>query len=57
MQQQLQVEKAKQREQAADQVVVRASELDELADLFIDCIHTARKSLRQTLVKLRLSDG
>jgi hypothetical protein len=43
------------REEAADSVVLKAAELDHLANLFIECVHAQRKSLRQSLIKIRLS--
>jgi hypothetical protein len=34
-------------------VCIKANELDYLSDLFVDCVHAQRKSLRQKLVKMR----
>ena len=42
-----------QREEAAVQLCSKANDLDYLSDLFIECVHAQRKSLRQKLVRLR----
>jgi hypothetical protein len=46
LQQQLEVEKALHREEAASEVVLKAAELDHLSNLFLECVHAQRKSLR-----------
>ena len=46
LKEELEYEKAFQREQAADEVYLKANELDELSNIFIDCIHAHRKTLR-----------
>lgn len=57
LKEELEFEKAAQREQAADEVYLKANEIDELSNVFIDCIHAHRKSLRQQLVKMRFKDN
>lgn len=46
LREELEYEKAGYREQAADEVYLKANEIDELSNIFIDCIHAHRKSLR-----------
>lgn len=43
---QLEFERGAFREEAAEEVYLKANELDELSNLFIECIHAQRKSLR-----------
>mmetsp|Transcript_1161 Transcript_1161/g.1735 ORF Transcript_1161/g.1735 Transcript_1161/m.1735 type:complete len:98 (-) Transcript_1161:1252-1545(-) len=47
LKEELEYEKAAHREQAADEVYLKANEIDELSNVFIDCIHAHRKTLRQ----------
>lgn len=47
LKEELEYEKAAHREQAADEVYLKANENDELSNIFIECIHAHRKSLRQ----------
>ena len=35
---------------------MKAADLDHLSDLFIECIHAQRKSLRQNLIKIKLNE-
>lgn len=56
LKEELEFEKAAHREQAADEVYLKASELDDLSNIFIDCIHAHRKTLRQQLVKMKFKD-
>ena len=53
LQEELDYEKALFREEAAEEVYLKAFELDELSNIFIDCIHAHRKSLRQSLIKMK----
>ena len=53
LKEELEREKAAFREEAAEEVYLKASEIDELSNIFIDCIHAHRKSLRQQLVKMK----
>ena len=53
LKEELEREKAAFREEAAEEVYLKASEIDELSNIFIDCIHAHRKSLRQSLVKMK----
>jgi DNA-binding protein H-NS len=53
LQEQLEMEKAAFREEQADEVVMKADEIEELSNIFIDCIHEQRKTLRQQLLKKR----
>jgi hypothetical protein len=46
LKEELEFEKAAHREQAADEVYLKANEVDELSNIFIDCIHAHRKTLR-----------
>ena len=46
LKEELEVEKAGFREEAADEVYIKANEIDELSNIFIDCIHAHRKALR-----------
>ncbi len=46
LKEELEMEKAGHREQAAEEVYLKANELDELSNIFIDCIHVHRKTLR-----------
>ena len=57
LKEELEFEKAAHREQAADEVYLKASELDELSNIFIDCIHAHRKTLRQQLVKMKFKEA
>ena len=57
LKEELEFEKAAHREQAADEVYLKASELDELFNIFIDCIHAHRKTLRQQLVKMKFKEA
>ena len=34
------------REEQADEVILKADDMEELSNIFIDCIHEQRKSLR-----------
>ena len=56
LKEELEYEKAASREQAADEVYLKANELDELSNIFIDCIHAHRKTLRQQLVKMKFKE-
>ena len=56
LREELEYEKAAYREQAADEVFLKANEIDELSNIFIDCIHAHRKSLRQQLVKMKFQE-
>ena len=47
LKEELELEKAAFREEAAEEVYLKANEIDELSNIFIDCIHAHRKSLRQ----------
>lgn len=53
LQDQIELEKGMQRTDAAVELYSRASDLDYLSDLFIECVHAQRKSLRQKLVRMR----
>jgi len=53
LKEELELEKAGFREDAAEEVYLKANEIDDLSNLFIDCIHAHRKSLRQSLVKMK----
>ena len=53
LQDQIELEKGMQRTDAAVELDSRASDLDYLSDLFIECVHAQRKSLRQKLVRMR----
>lgn len=44
------------REDFANDVAIKAVDLDRIGGLFVDCVHSQRKSLRQKLVKIKLSD-
>jgi len=57
LKEELEFEKAAHREQAADDVYLKANEIDELSNIFIDCIHAHRKTLRQQLVKMKFKDA
>ena len=57
LKEELEFEKAAHREQAADEVYLKASEVDELSNIFIDCIHAHRKTLRQQLVKMKFKEA
>ena len=46
LKEELEMEKASHREQAADEVYLKANEIDQLSNIFIDCIHAHRKTLR-----------
>ena len=35
---------------------MKAADLDHLSDLFIECIHAQRKSVRQNLIKIKLNE-
>ena len=47
LKEELEFEKAAFREECADEVYLKSSELDELSNIFIDCIFAQRKTLRQ----------
>lgn len=53
LKEQLEIEKAGFREEAAEEVFLKANELDDLSNIFIDCIHAHRKTLRNQLVKIK----
>lgn len=53
LQDQIEMEKGRYREEAAVELCHKANELDYLSDLFIDCVHAQRKTLRQKLVRMR----
>ncbi len=55
LQDQIQYEKALQREEAAEDVYLKANELDYLSDMFVECVYAQRKSLRQKLVSMRVN--
>ena len=57
LKEELEREKAAFREEAAEEVYLKASEIDELSNIFIDCIHAHRKSLRQQLVKMKFKQN
>lgn len=57
LKEELEYEKAAHREQAADEVYLKANEIDELSNVFIECIHAHRKSLRQQLVKMKFKEA
>ena len=46
LKEELELEKAGFREEAAEEVYLKANEIDELSNIFIDCIHAHRKALR-----------
>ena len=46
LQDQIEMEKGRFREEAATEVCSKANELDHLSDLFIECVHAQRKTLR-----------
>jgi hypothetical protein len=46
LKEELELEKASFREEAAEEVFMKANEIDELSNVFIDCIHAHRKTLR-----------
>ena len=46
LQDQIQYEKAMQREEAAEDLYLKANELDYLSDMFVECVYAQRKSLR-----------
>ena len=53
LKEELEIEKAAYREEAAEEVYLKANEIDDLSNIFIDCIHAHRKTLRQALVKMK----
>ena len=53
LKEELELEKAGFREDAAEEVYLKANEIDDLSNIFIDCIHAHRKTLRQSLVKMK----
>ena len=57
LKEELEYQKADFREEAADEVYLKANEIDELSNIFIDCIHAHRKSLRQQLVKMKFKQN
>jgi len=56
LQEQLEIEKAMFREEAADEVYLKANEIDQMSNIFIECIHSHRKSLRQQLIKMKFTN-
>ena len=56
LKEELELEKASFREEAAEEVYLKVSELDELSNIFIDCIHAHRVSLRQQLLKMKFKE-
>ena len=44
-----------QREEAAEDLYLKANELDYLSDMFVECVYAQRKSLRQKLVSMRVN--
>jgi len=57
LKEELELEKASFREEAAEEVFMKANEIDELSNIFIDCIHAHRKTLRQQLVKMKFKSN
>ena len=55
LREQLELEKAGFREEAADDVYLKANEIDDLSNIFIDCIHAHRKSLRNELIRIKVN--
>jgi len=53
LREQLEIEKAGIREEAAEEVYLKANELDDLSNIFIDCIHAHRKTLRNSLIAIK----
>lgn len=53
----LEVEKAGFREEAAEEVYLKAHEIDDLSNIFIDCIHAHRKSLRNELIRIKVNSN
>lgn len=56
LREQLEVEKAGFREEAAEEVYLKANEIEDLSNIFIDCIHSHRKTLRHKLLKIKTKD-
>lgn len=56
LREQLEIEKAGFREEAAEEVYLKANEIEDLSNIFIDCIHSHRKSLRHKLLKIKTKD-
>ena len=57
IQQELEVHKAAARELEAQEVILPASENDELANYFLECVYQERKSLRHQLLTMRHGKG
>lgn len=57
LKEQLEIEKAGIREEAAEEVFLKANELDDLSNIFIDCIHSHRKTLRNQLIRIKTTPG
>jgi hypothetical protein len=55
LREQLEIEKAGYREEAADEVYLKAHEIDDLSNIFIDCIHAHRKTLRNELIRIKVN--
>ena len=56
LKEELEFQRAAFREESADEVYMKSSELDELSNIFIDCIFAERKTLRQQLVKMKFKE-
>lgn len=48
---------AENRSNLAEDLIVPQAELDNLSNFFLDCIYAQRKSLRQKLIKIKVSDS
>lgn len=57
LREQLEIEKAGFREEAAEEVYLKAHEIDDLSNIFIDCIHAHRKSLRNELIRIKVNSN
>ena len=53
LREQLEIEKATFREEAADEIYLKANEIDDLSNIFLDCIHSHRKTLRNQLIRIK----
>jgi hypothetical protein len=57
LREQLEIEKAGFREEAAEELYLKAHELDDLSNVFLECVHAHRKTLRHQLLTLAREPG
>ena len=50
------MEKGAFRDEQANELSLKANELDYLSNLFIECVHAQRKQLRQKLLRIKQVD-